>query len=503
MTVGTEGGESGSARSLRYCWLLVLLLIPFLAGGVVVGDEALLLKLAQGMAVSPLSFVDYARNPDSWYIAHHILWFLLIYASVQAAALTHIGPLLTEAIISCQTVVAGLASLALCYTFLLKRRGLSPAQSAWTVMGFFAGGYGVYAFCMAGFTESYMALAIAARLFFAEPQRDRFPDWKVAIIDVILIGLKSYSMIFIVLTWPLLRLSRRTWLGYFLPLGAFLLVLGAVKLLLWNPAAIYYNGLQYLTASIVLQRFAQQFFSSWTGLLFCLPMLLVLIWHEKSQRRAIFFKVLGLCGCAGVFSLYDFFNGDIAGGRYIFPFTIALIPQIGTAACRLLDRWPRAAWLVPVAVFAFLPVAVLGYPYFPGGVMRDLGPCRPDHPVAYSWKIVAAKMADQQRVEICFREQRYALSARDVASPHVAMWRVAYMLGGGHSPTYRAVAHDQTQKQHDAWGARLVDRLGSVGLGNPLLWTVIGLIPAILALWLSLWAAKSVDRRAVNPPFRE
>src|SRR5437588_519698 len=138
MAAGTEGGGSGPARSLRYCWILALLLLPFLAGGVVVGDEAVLLQTVHGLQNSPLSFGDYARSPDGWYIPHHILWFALIYMTAHAADFLHVGRLMTEAVISCQTVAAGLASIALCYTFLLRRMGMGPSRSAWTVLGFFA-----------------------------------------------------------------------------------------------------------------------------------------------------------------------------------------------------------------------------------------------------------------------------------------------------------------------------------------------------------------------------
>ena len=64
-------------------------------------------------------------------------------------------------------------------------------------------GRGVYSFCMASVAESYMVLAMAARLFLAEPQSDRPAGWELVLVDAILITLKPYSVIFIVLTWPM------------------------------------------------------------------------------------------------------------------------------------------------------------------------------------------------------------------------------------------------------------------------------------------------------------
>jgi hypothetical protein len=492
-------GRDGSSLSVRYCWFLVLFLTPFLVGGVVVGDEALLLHMVHGLDQSTLSFAEYARSPEGWYIPHHILWFGVIYLSAHLASLLHAGPLLIEAAISCQTVVAALAGIALCYVYLVRRQGLSPTRATWSALALFAGGYGVFTFCMGGMAESYMMLAVSARLFFAHREIDETGVRKLAVIDAILIALKAYSLIFVVLAWPLWGASRQARLTYIKPFAALMLMLIAVKIWLWNPGPLYYIGLAGLDPLVVVLRFVQQFLSPWTGLLFCLPVLIVLLWSEKARYKSLLVKGFALCGCAGFFSLYEFFNGDVAGGRYIFPFVIALLPDIAAAASRLLDRLPRAAFLLPVAIFAFLPVAALGFPFFSAGTVPSLGSCRPDHPVVYSWKILFAKIYQSQQVEICFRQEKYVLSARDVASPHLGVWRLAYMLEGGHSLGYRAVAHDHAQIQHDAWGTRLADRLRNIGLGSPFIWEALGLVPALLALWLSLLAAFRINLKPAAP----
>lgn len=479
-----------TARTIPYAWLLVILLLPFLSGGVVVGDEAYLLKAVHGFAASPLSFGAYARSQDGWYITHHVLWFVLLYISDHVASFLHINALVTEGLISCQTVVAGLSSIVLCYVFLIRRKGMTQARAAWVVLGFYAGGYGVYTFCMGGAVEFYMLLAFALRLFLVERDLSENDAWKLAVLDFILVSLKLYSLIFLVATWPLLRFSPRARIIYFGAFGVLLIVLATMKVWLWNP---YYNDvLAHVFVSESVVHFFQQFFSPWTGLIPCLPIVLVLIWHEKSQRRTILFKLLGLCGCAAVFSLYGFFNGGLAGGRYIFPFVLALLPEIAVAASRLLDLWPRAAWVLPVAVLAFLPVAVFGYPYFPANTIAASGNCRPEHPVIYSWNIAVAKIAGRPSVTICFDRQKYVMPPRDAASPHLASWRIAYMLEGGHSNGYRKIVHDETQKRHDAWGASLSRRLMAIGLGSPIIWDAIGFLPAIFVLWLSLLTAKRV-----------
>jgi hypothetical protein len=224
----------------------------------------------------------------------------------------------------------------------------------------------------------------------------------------------------------------------------------------------------------------------------------LLIWHKPAHRRRLLFKMMGLCGCAAVFSLYDFFNGGIAGGRYIFPFVIALLPEIAAAASRLLDRTPLAAWALIPAQIAFLPVAWFGYPYFPTNSLPSTGPCAPDHPAVYSWKITAAKIAERPLTEICFERKRYVLAPRDAASPRLAPWRVAYMLKGGHSQKYRDLTHNDSQQRHDAWGAHIADRFSHVGLGRPEIWTILGLLPFVAAIWLSFMIAIRINR--VNHP---
>jgi hypothetical protein len=494
-----DRGRERSRLSVRYCWLLVLILTPFLAGGVVVGDEALLLRWVHGLDQSSLSFADYARSPDGWYIPHHILWFGFLYLSAHIAALFHASPLLAEAMISCETVAAALAGIALCYTYLVRRQSRSPARAAWSVLAFFAGGYGVFTFCMGGMAESYMVLAMAARLFFADRDIEEAGARKLAIFDGILIALKAYSLIFVVLAWPLWGATHQVRLAYLKSFAVLMLMLIAVKIWLWNPGPLYYAGLTSLNPQVVVLRFVQQFVSPWTGLLFCLPVLAMLLWSQKARRASLLVKGFALCGCAGFFSLYEFFNGDVAGGRYIFPFVIVLLPDIAAAASRLLDRMPRIAFLLPAAIFAFLPVAALGFPFFSTGVVSSQGPCHPEHPVIYSWKLALAKINQSPDVEICFHEEKYTLSARDVASPRLGLWRVAYILEGGHSPEYRAATHDPAQLQHDAWGNRLVDRLRNAGLGSPDVWKALGLAPALLALWFSMLAAFRINRGPAAP----
>lgn len=487
------------ASATIYPFLLVPLLVPFLAGGVVVGDEASLLKAVHGLAASTLSFGAYARSPEGWYISHHILWFSIVYLTAHIAALLDAGPLLTEAIISTETVAAALVGIVFCYIFLVKRRALSPAAAAWTVLAFFAGGYGVYAFCMGGLAESYMVLAMAGRLFLLDSYGSRGRGWKLAIVDAVLVALKAYSLLFVVITLPLFwaGAAGRDRHQYLCVVTILLLALGSIKIWLWNTPPVYFSFLGDFAIGEMAWRLILQFFSPWTGLLFCLPALLLLFWHEKRERRSLSLKIAGLCACAAIFSLYPFFDGDTPGGRYIFPFTVALLPEASSAAGRLVGRHPRTAWLLPLMVVAFLPVAALGLP-FPARLPPGDGICTPLHPVIYSWRVAWARASGLSQMEICFRGDRYRMAVQDLASPHLAPWRLAYLLDGGHTLEYRENVHDAAQRQHDNWGSRLAERLRAVGLGSPWLWEAIGLVPAVLLLWLSVVVALRISRFRQN-----
>src|SRR5258708_3402200 len=83
----------------------------------------------------------------------------------------------------------------------------------------------------------------------------------------------------------------------------------------------------------------------------------------------------------------------------------------------------------------------------------------------------------------------------DAAAPGPGLLRIAYMLEGGHSSAYLTkVPRDRARRQRDAWGVQLAERLRNMGLGNPYLWEALGLIPALLALCLSVMLSLRINR---------
>jgi hypothetical protein len=92
-------------------------------------------------------------------------------------------------------------------------------------------------------------------------------------------------------------------------------------------------------------------------------------------------------------------------------------------------------------------------------------------------------------------ERTYIVDPHDTVAPRSGVWRIAYLLEGGHTPAYlAAVARDPARIQRDVWGAHLIGQLKRMGLASSWLWIVVGLVPALLSLWLSLWAVLRINR---------
>jgi len=483
-------------HSVVVFWIAALLLVPFLMGGVVVGDESVLLHQTHLFDQSGKSFSEFARTPGLSYIFHHLLWFGILYATSHMLELVTTSPFLREAAISAETIIAAMSGIALCYTFLVRRMTLGIPQSLATVLAFFAGGFGLYTFCLGGAPESYMVLVMGARLFFFEPQITERRAWKLAVCDTLLCAFKAYSLLFVVMLLPLfwMRAQRKARITYFVAFTVLITLLALAKLWTWNVPGTYQEVI-HVSAGQIGSHFLQQLISPWTGVLFCLPVLLVLIWVRPDQRMALLFKFAALLCCILFFSFFSFFDGDVPGGRYIFPFLLVLVPEIGGALSRILAFRPQLAWLLPAVVLTFLPVAVFSFPFFPNTAYPSLGSCVPVHPAIYSWRIVVANITRQPSLVICFHRQATDLLVRDASTPRTGPWRVAYVLSGGHSEGYITVAHtNDVQTQHDAWGRKLSGRLRGLGLGNLYLWGFLGLLPAILVMALATGLAMRVNR---------
>lgn len=497
--VQTFSGVS-SRYIILYSAALAFLLTPFLMGGVVTGDEGALLSLVHNLDSSSLPFLEFARLPENDYIFHHLLWFGLLYSSVHVIGLFASSGLVTQAVVSMETVFAALMGMSLCYAFVVLRMRIGKSLGMATITSIFVASYGIFTICMGGFVECYMLLAVALRLFCLWPAISPGKAWKLAILDVVLFALKAYSLIFIIITLPLFwaasdRRSKRT---YVITITIGLLIFCGAKLLVWNPLQAY-GVIFQISATDMFVHLITQIFSPWTGILFCLPVLIVLPWTAPSLRRSLLYKCAGLLACMLFFSFFSFFDGDVPGGRYIFPFAISLVPELASALTHILTRRPRAIWLLPVATLAFLPVGGIGLPFYPPGVIPSGAPCTQLHPAVYAWKAMMEKRTENENFHLCLRGKKAVLDAKDAISVRIGLWRVGYLLSGGHSREYKQAVHNSgLQKEHDRWSVQLTDRLRADGMGAPSLWYIIGLIPAILALGMTMAISLRISRRITN-----
>lgn len=493
--------DKGPGRRLwLYGLLISLLLTPFLFGGVMSGDGNEMLELSYRFDNSGLSFHDFVSGPHGGYAFHHVLWFGLTYVTLKVIGIFGAARFLNQVGVSAEQILVALAGVVLCHVYLVRRQKIAPPISAAVLLATFVGSYGIFVITMGGTVESWMIPVMAARLFCFEGPATRPKALGLAVADLLLFAFKAYSAVFIVILFPLFwrRAPRDARLTYIAVLGVLVLAFVLFKLWIWNPMPEYFEP-QNLPDFV--WRLAQQIVSPWTGLPICMPVLLVLFWTAPAQRTALYFKLASLLGVMLFFSCYWFFDGGIPGGRYVFPYVLVLLPEIGEAAARLLNRHPRAIWLLPAIVAFFLPTAALSLPYFPKSKIVSTGPCTQLNPGLYAWRLMAKKAAGDHDVAICYLNDGYTMDIRDATSPRTAPLRVAYILSGGHSLSYLATIHDNgEQQQHDGWASMLSARLSKLGLGSPLLWVFLGLLPAFAAICLAIVLAWRISRQSLELP---
>lgn len=489
---------SGRWRVLVCCLLFAGVLTPFLFGGVVSGDSHGIMLESQNFAESPLSLGEFLRSPSGSYPWHHIIWFAITYTTLRFLSLFSNAPMIVQAVLSAEGIFAALLGLALCYVFLLRRMRLGATISAATILAVFVGSYGIFAITMGGTVESFVIPVMAIRLFFFEGTITRRRAGLLAITDIVLVAFKPYGLVVIAATWPLIwpRAARDARIVYGAVLGALFAGFALFKLSTWNPTGDY-SWVLVASVSGTLLNLLQQIASPWSGLPFCMPVMMVLFWCEAPLRRALMFKLGGLLCCMLILSIFPFFDGDVPGGRYIFPFLLVLLPEIAAGVAVIARKAPRAMWLLPLCVAAFLPTALYSLPFFLKNELPSTGTCLREHPVPYSWKLIAAQVGRRDQVDICYHGEAYTMATRDAASPRTAPWRVAYFLFGAHSAEYLANVHGYSgeQQQHDKWGAALSARLSGIGLGSPAIWRLLGSLPAIAALLLAVLIALRLNRR--------
>ena len=158
------------------------------------------------------------------------------------------------------------------------------------------GGYGVFVITMGGTVESFMVPVMAIRLFFFEGAVTPLSAGLLALTDTALVAFKLYSLAVIVFTWPLFwsRSSRDARLVYGVTIGLLLAAFVFFKLWTWNPTTDY-DWIVVATVPSVLINLFQQVASPWSGLPFCMPVLLVLFWHAQARSGGLWLSSLRAC----------------------------------------------------------------------------------------------------------------------------------------------------------------------------------------------------------------
>jgi hypothetical protein len=121
--------------------------------------------------------------------------------------------------------------------------------------------------------------------------------------------------------------------------------------------SVYSEQLGNPTFASSLDHFIEFFLALPFGLVWCFPLLPLMIFADHRSRKSAAFKLTGIVALGAFLSLFPFWHGGgaVAGPRYITPFIILLFPEITDGIARLLQSYRFAAVTVPIITILFTP----------------------------------------------------------------------------------------------------------------------------------------------------
>lgn len=246
---------------------------------------------------------------------------------------------------------------------LLRREALSRLAAAMTLAGVWAGGYGI-CFLDTTYLANVESLLICLQLLLLAPSSQRTPG-SMALVGAMAgftAALKLYALPCVaVIAFPaLLRSDRRAvwyWIGSFC---AVLLPIVFFKLFVPLPSRQYLLEFRPALDSAefpaeIMSRILQAFFSPAYGLFLTMPFLAFAL--LGAQRQTILFKLVGFITTLVLTLPFPFWTGTsgIAGNRYMFPYVLVFLPEIGRGFLFVISKVKIAVLIVPILIIAFFP----------------------------------------------------------------------------------------------------------------------------------------------------
>lgn len=446
--------------SRRASWIAfsaaILVLMPLLtARGRVGGDELEVFGQLNHFYSTGLSLWGYFESkPVSW-LAHRLYWFLQQYAVVSVVNFgTHLAgvpdnPFFQQYAVSYSQSLFAWAGMLLCGWYAVLRLKLSYSQACMAVAMVWLTGYGIL-FLIGNYIETTMLFLVACRLFLFRENTDGRSHPLVVLglvaVDFLLFAIKPYSIIFTALTLPLALRSEPSRMRFVVRYAFGMLALIILwELVIFIVANNYgYNSFPWdRTPTAILERFFHSVFSFTFGLAWSFPALWFLLSGWRDNGRPLAFKLAALLALQLFFCTLPFWHGGMAGGRYLFPFLLFLLPEIVHSFQGIAKRLPSTNLLVVLACLLTLPTIdyrnTNSSEYYNQTVIRGVSPedqlFLADtyplydyslHPVVFAWRVVYAKVSGEATVKVS--ESVPAAMPIDAIYPMTGLSRIIYLL---------------------------------------------------------------------------
>ena len=449
-----------NVRFLAISTVFVLVFTPLLARGRAGGDQSeVILEVRDfwesGLGVS--AWLDrVSANPDlHGVLYHHFGWFIVqnFYYSLFKAAFSAFGfssAALFDACLSLPETALVLIGMCLAVKYLIRREGLSTGAAITVATGMFCGGTLIFQL-HGGTVECAMIFLMMVRLWASASSGEVLSLRRaaaVAVIDAALIAFKAYSLVFILplaITTPWRRPGgRRAALAYGLILAGLVSAWLLVKAQIPVNVQGYYKVLFSLpsTPAEAVIRVGELLMSPYTGIVWAAPLCFLALAARRERLPLALAKMAGIMSILATLSLFWFwFDGE--GHRYVAPFVVSLVPEVGCGAARLARTW-RKIWLAfPVAVTLFLPAADIWPRWLPVySVNEDQMPPLPmdidssgmldinDYELApplFAWRIVFAEMRGTEQLTLHPYGRAVVLPLRSVF-PFTGVSRLIFVL---------------------------------------------------------------------------
>lgn len=322
-------------KLINFFYLILIAIIFFsFSRGTVVGDQERILFFILDYLNSNQNLIDYFKNSKGEcdlypvcnynYLGHHLGWFLYLLPIVKLIFFfseifnLEISNIELELLISLSDTFILLLSFLLLFLFIKKKHNLLYAISG---LSFFTCSYGI-GFLNGGFVEVNLIFLICLKIIIKDFKSKNII--LVALIDVLIIYLKLYSLIFVVLFFPLYKYSKKELINYLFFIIIFITPLIYLKLILpVDYLSFYQKGTSFDLTSI-FRNFLFFFFSPSLGIFFNTFLIFLIFFNLRN--KIFIYKFCIIISLAILFSVYkdvSFWGGaGISGSRYIFPFLI-------------------------------------------------------------------------------------------------------------------------------------------------------------------------------------